>query len=466
VAASASVVLANLLPLVGVMWFGWDPRTLAVVYGLELLVAFPVAGVKALFADRPPVTDRESGVVSVEESDLVEKRGSVTVANWLPPIYPRNVAFAAAVVGVGTQVAIFVLVALSEVTAVGTVLGRPAVLTSALALGVGQLVETVVYLRAGRYEGVSPYAVVEIPARQGLFLAFVLVVVAGVDPTGVVVVTGFVLVKTLSDYAGLRTEHAGTSRLTDWFAGPDEEVTLDPVETPDGPTTATVAVNRRSAAAAALWRAVTTVGPFYVTMVTIVWIVGAGVLGGADATRPFVIASTLAAVVLFGTLLAGDVLERLLTTGWMAYHRVGDHLVAVDRLTGDPQWAVPVSELRDVGVVETASPDRYFGTRTFTVKVGWGEDTPERTLGPVDDPERLLESFDLDGASVALSPLDRWFAGAAVLSLVAILGVVFGAMLSPALPFADGLFLLFGFPFLTLVPRGFWRLARSRADGG
>lgn len=181
VAASASVVIANLSPLVGVVWFGWDPRTLAVVYGLELLVAFPVAGVKALFADRPPATDRESGVVSVSESDLVEKRGSVRVVNWLPPMYPRNAAFAAAVVGIGTQVAIFVLVALSEVTAVGTVLGRPAVLTSALALAVGQLVETVVYLQTGRYEGVSPYAVVEIPARQGLFLAFVLMIVAGVD---------------------------------------------------------------------------------------------------------------------------------------------------------------------------------------------------------------------------------------------------------------------------------------------
>jgi len=100
------------------------------------------------------------------------------------------------------------------------------------------------------------------------------------------------------------------------------------------------------------------------------------------------------------------------------------------------------------------------------VKVGWGEDTPERTLGPVDDPERLLESFDLDGSSVALSPLDRWLAGAAVASFVAMLAVVLWAMLSPALPFTDGLFLLFGFPFLTLVPRGLWRLARSRADEG
>ncbi len=65
------VLGANLLPLIGVLWLGWDPETLVTVYGCELLLLFPLAGVKALFAGRPPRTDRESDVISVSGSGLV-----------------------------------------------------------------------------------------------------------------------------------------------------------------------------------------------------------------------------------------------------------------------------------------------------------------------------------------------------------------------------------------------------------
>jgi hypothetical protein len=97
VVPGVSAVLANLLPLVGAARFGWDPETLAVVYTLELLVSLPVVGVKALFADQPPVSTREGGAIDVSESGLVEKRGYVRLRPWLPPVYPRNIAFAAAV---------------------------------------------------------------------------------------------------------------------------------------------------------------------------------------------------------------------------------------------------------------------------------------------------------------------------------------------------------------------------------
>jgi hypothetical protein len=71
------ILLANLVPLVGVARFGWDPGTLVVVYGLELLFTFPFAGVKALFARRSPRTDHDgSNVISVS-SDLTETRGSI-----------------------------------------------------------------------------------------------------------------------------------------------------------------------------------------------------------------------------------------------------------------------------------------------------------------------------------------------------------------------------------------------------
>lgn len=77
--------------------FGWNLETLVTVYALGLLTLLPLTGVKAL-ASKPPASDRESDVFSVPESDLTDKRGSVTVYDRLPPIYLRNVPFASAVV--------------------------------------------------------------------------------------------------------------------------------------------------------------------------------------------------------------------------------------------------------------------------------------------------------------------------------------------------------------------------------
>ncbi|WP_279387017.1 DUF6498-containing protein [Natrarchaeobius halalkaliphilus] len=103
-AAFAPILFANLVPLVGVLAYGWEPSTLVVIYALEVLLAFPLAATKALFAGRPPrVEDLEKdsgnlGVLSVGNTDLVRKRGSITLVSWLPPVYPRNLPFVGAVI--------------------------------------------------------------------------------------------------------------------------------------------------------------------------------------------------------------------------------------------------------------------------------------------------------------------------------------------------------------------------------
>jgi hypothetical protein len=139
-----------------------------------------------------------------------------------------------------------------KITPIGTVLARSVVVTGVLVLGAGQLVETVLYIRAKRYDGVSPYAVVEIPPRQGFFLLLVLFAVIGIDSTGTRVVGAFVLAKMLSDYAGLRSEASTNSRLTGWLVGPDGKVERALVEVSDDPPTATVVMNRWLATAAAI----------------------------------------------------------------------------------------------------------------------------------------------------------------------------------------------------------------------
>ncbi|RRJ34229.1 hypothetical protein [Halocatena pleomorpha] len=109
-------------------------------------------------------------------------------------------------------------------------------------------------------------------------------------------------------------------------------------------------------------------------MVTIVWLVWLALLAGNDPTDSVLLESVLVAMVLFGILFSGDVIESILATGWMTYRRIDDQFVAVDRLTDEPQWSAPVETLRNVAVVDTVFPDRWFGTRTFTVTVGRDDD--------------------------------------------------------------------------------------------
>lgn len=455
------VLAANLLPLCGVVWLGWDPATLVAVYVLELQLLFPIAGVKALFAGRPPAADRDSGVISVTSSDLVAKRGSVTLYDRLPPIYPRNVPFAAAVVGGGAWIGLFVGLALSGVVSFGAVLRRPEVLGSVVALVGSHLVETgTSYVRREGYVDVSPYAVVERPARQGFFLAFVLIAVPATGAAGTTLaLAGFVLVKVLFEWSGFRAERGGGGRLTGWLSGPDSESVQEPLDVPDGEPSAVIDVDRRAVAASAVWRAVTSTGPFYASTATFVWLGTVVVFAGPEPSSALWTGGALVALVTFGLMFASDVVEDLLASGWVTYRRIGDRLVVSDRLTGAPQWSASVGVLRDATVVDTRFPDRYFGTRTITVNVGWGADDPERILGPVGDPDALIEAFELPVRSTELSPLDRRFAGAAVVS--GGLLVVGGAALLVT-PFGspgDGLYLLFLLPLLVVVPKGFWKLA-------
>lgn len=121
------ILLANLLPLVGVLRLGWRPETLVVIYALEVLFSFPFAGVKALFAQRPPRSDRDGTTVISVSDDLTEKRGRIQPVAWLPPIYPRNVPFALAVGGVAAWFGITLGIVLVQSIPVAEVLGRPEV---------------------------------------------------------------------------------------------------------------------------------------------------------------------------------------------------------------------------------------------------------------------------------------------------------------------------------------------------
>jgi hypothetical protein len=319
-------VVTNLVPLVGVVSFGWSPETLAVVYAVELLVAVPFAGVKALFAAQPPDYDElrrpkedtqlKSGKredVSVGPSDLNRRRGSVTLVDWLPAVYPRNVSFATKWFGtLVTLTAVFFAVLGQSIDVVAT-LSEPTVGVSATSLIVSQVAVTQrQYFRGGHYETATPGGVFEAATGKALVAAAVFTVASGVGPTGALAV--FVAVKLFAEWRAYRGE-----RLTGADREPGE---LPPVSVPETEPTAVVRPDRRTVRAAALWRAAESVLKFTPGF-AFVW---------AALTRSSVESGFPVALACFGAGPAVVVglksIEYTLTHGTLAYQRRGETILA------------------------------------------------------------------------------------------------------------------------------------------
>jgi len=460
------VLLANLFPLVGVVQLGWNPETLVVVYALELLFSFPLAGAKSLFAQRRSPSDRDGSTLISGSSDLTDKRGSVELVSWLPPVYPRNLPFATAVVIGAVWFVIMIGVVLSNVVDVGAALGRSGVLVSLAGLVVGQSVETWRdYVRDGGYETASPYSVIETAAREAFFVAFVLFVTPGITTLGPAVVFGLVVAgKLLVEWSGYRATQGGGGRLAGWLAGPDASADVhDSVSVPDDGPGISVPVDRRAAFYTGLVDVLATLAPFALPPFVFVWVIAVGVV--ADDVSPPVAALTAVAVLtLYLAYLAANVVEYYLAHGPLEYRRHGDHIVAYDAFVDEPQWSASVDVLRDVRVVPDRPVDRLFGTTTVAVTTGWDADDSERRLGPVVDADALVEGFELPVQTTDLDPVARAPVAVVVALAVGAVAVVVALAVGPWASTDDlvsgavvyGWFVV---PAVTLALRGAWSLA-------
>ncbi|WP_424015325.1 DUF6498-containing protein [Halorubrum xinjiangense] len=94
--ALALVLATNLLPLAGVVAFGWRVGELLAVYWIEVAVLVLAHGAAAMFARRPIVlADRSFYITGYDddaERDAVWERDPepIHLVSWLPPIYLRN----------------------------------------------------------------------------------------------------------------------------------------------------------------------------------------------------------------------------------------------------------------------------------------------------------------------------------------------------------------------------------------
>ncbi|MBP1922121.1 hypothetical protein J2751_001126 [Halorubrum alkaliphilum] len=449
-------VAANVVPLVGVLHLGWSAQTFAVVYAIELVVAVPFAGLKALFARRPPDYDElerprrdtplnsdELGESSVGSSDLKRRRGSVTVVDSLPPIYPRNVPFVLQAVGTAVTLVGVFLFTLSRFINVPATLADPIVAASAVSLVVSQVgLVSREYFGERRYRTSTPRKVIS-SAKNEAFVAVVVLWFAAVGgPTGALV--AFVMVKLFMEWRSYRDGVA---------VDPDEGLgTLPPVAAPDVPPTAEVRPDRCAVHATALWRGVKSAvsgGPVYL----VAWVgLTAGSAGGVAAT-----------VVCFGFLPAAigglKTVEYVLTHGTLVYQRRDDAVVAYDDLTEAVQWVIPVDDVRDAELCEGEFVDRAYDTRTFSLTTFVGEH--ERSVAHLREYDRAVEAFELPVETTVFGPLDRRVVGAA--AAVGACGVAAVVGLASSAPTVAAVAAGFGGPFGVVALRSAWQWALPAA---
>ncbi|TKX41551.1 MULTISPECIES: DUF6498-containing protein [unclassified Halorubrum] len=174
--ALALVVATNLLPLAGVVAFGWRVGELLAVYWIEVAVLVLAHAAAAMFAERPIVlADRSFYITGYDEDaerdEVWEREPEPTrLVPWLPPIYRRNFR----VVRRSLGVFVFLLFPLVPVGWDALSYFTSTVALATLGVCGAQVAEVRREFFAQRaYEEQSPYMVVE-AAQRVVFFYFVI----------------------------------------------------------------------------------------------------------------------------------------------------------------------------------------------------------------------------------------------------------------------------------------------------
>jgi hypothetical protein len=404
------VLVANLVPLAGVLWLGWSAATLVVIYVFELLASAVIAGGKALFAQQSPADPAEKLETTIEEAPLLEKRGTITIRG-LPPVHLRNIPFATSV----APLVLFVLLCSILVLFLSGGIAREGQPTGEVAVPIvilvgSHLVETWrEYFDTGQYRETTPAAVIE-PAKRDVstFFFFLLILymvqsLGGTTP----ILGGLVLFKIVLEWSAFRADHGGSDRLTgvvNWLSefvhgdAPDTgtEALASAPTVPEGEPDARFETSRIAAAYTAL--AWTSKGYAVLMTLWVPFVLGltlGGLVAAFDPELPPIAGSVLLLSVFWISLvvIGFRAVRRYLALGPVEYRQYGDRVVAYDTWVDTPQWSA--GTIRDVEVEPRWIPDLAFGTRRMTLRTGVGEDETERTIGPLGDPAGFCDAFDL-----------------------------------------------------------------------
>ncbi|GAA0534263.1 DUF6498-containing protein [Halorubrum ejinorense] len=197
----ALVIATNLLPLAGVVGFGWRVGELLAVYWIEVAVLVVAYAAAAMFAERPiRLEDRSFYITGYDEDaerDEVWEREPrpIHLVSWLPPVYRRN----ARVVSRSLGIFAFLLFPLVPVGWDALSYLTPTVGLAALGVCGAQVAEVRREFFAERaYERRSPYMVVE-AAQRVVFFYFVVGVATVIPVTAGIAVIEAALAPGLLD---------------------------------------------------------------------------------------------------------------------------------------------------------------------------------------------------------------------------------------------------------------------------
>jgi len=387
------VVVGNLVPIAGVLFFGWSPTALLLVYQAELAAICVWTMIKIPFAHKRPnnaIDDRFRLL-----GPLQEKRGAIELPGPLPPVYPRNVptlvfAVVIAPVVVGLAFVAFALTrpTVTEADAAALLLGGAAVF---LTRGIDTYRE---YFRGAGYREHSPRSLLLVPFKYLfvvglLFMAF-LGLESTVGTTSIFDPTRSVLAlavgKLAYDVRASRLERNDDRRslFSRLYGSKRTEIEPEPVETPDVEPRVRTSMGRTATIVDALLHGFAYLAGA-IGFVTVL-IVGFGVLVSS-------VGIVLAGLGLGGFFVALRATTRYLRYGTLEYHCYDDVLVAYDRFLDEPQAKVENYAITDI-TITSGLLDRLLGTETLDFDV---YSTDDRTMELfVPDPETIDTDDDAD----------------------------------------------------------------------
>jgi hypothetical protein len=441
--------VANLVPLVGVLTLGWDVYSLLLLYWIESLVTVLLAAAKALFAERG-----SPGLPDIEPlHELREKRGGWRPVSRLPAVYPRNVPFAASILGFWT-VAVLPVSLLYWLVAVSAIRPSPSLLVGGVGLVVTRLNEfRSDYLDGRTYTETSAQEILREPVQLGLvILVLGLVASAGDHSGGLLLLTGIVVGKTTASVYRIATDHTDlpVPAVLEGAVDGDHAEPLPDVDSPEGPVRGRTSVDATPVVLASL----PMVAFGFVHRSTL------AVLGGlvlaASTGGPVWLVPGLAFVLVVAAARIGSYYLRY---GPIEYRRYENRLVAYDTVLEAVQWTAPVDST--TFSVRNAIPDRLLDTGTLEVS---GVDPGDRDvqLGPVADLDATVETLELPVTDPARPERDVAVIASAVLLALSFLAVPAGLAFSPELSTAQlvGLAVTVGPIFLLPVLLMVWAALR------
>lgn len=392
------VIAGNLIPIVGVVFLGWSPTALLLVYVAELAAICGWTILKIPFAYKRPnnaLGDRHTLL-----GPLQQKRGAIELPGPLPPIYVRNVpvlVFAViltpVVVGLGFVVFALTRPPITDADAAAFLLGGAGVV---LTRGIETYQE---YFRHRGYREHSPRSLLLVPFKALLVVGLLFMAVLGIESVvGVTAILSpeqlvlFLAVGKLGyDVRTLRLDRDDTRRglFSLLYGSKHTEIEPAPVEVPDGEPELRTSMDRPTRVADALGHGV----GYLVGFVGVLTVLILGL--GVGTAHPGI---ALFGLVLGGTFVTVRAITRYLRYGTLEYHCYADVLVAYDRLLDEPQAKVTRHAVTDVTL--SAGPlDRLLDTASLEFAVASTTDTTTALFVPapeaVDTDDDANESVDM-----------------------------------------------------------------------